>query len=150
LLAKEFIDNSDSLLIANSDQFIDWNSGETIYSFMASEVDGGIVTFESSHPKWSFVKVDDEGFVLEVAEKKPISNLATVGIYFWKTGSDYVKYAEEMIDRDIRTNGEFYVCPVYNQAINDNKKIRTKSVTKMWVLGTPEDLKYFLENNINI
>jgi HAD superfamily hydrolase (TIGR01509 family) len=147
LLAKEFIDNGDALVIANSDQFVEWNSGETLYSFMADGIDGGIVTFYATHPKWSFAKIDEDGIVTEVAEKKPISDIATVGIYFWKKGSDYVKYAEQMIHRDIRTNGEFYVCPVFNQAIEDGKKFRVRNIEKMWGLGTPEDLNYFLENH---
>jgi dTDP-glucose pyrophosphorylase len=147
LLAKEFIDNGDSLVIANSDQFVEWNSGETLYSFMADGIDGGIVTFYATHPKWSFAKIDEDGIVTEVAEKKPISDIATVGIYFWKKGSDYVKYAEQMIERNIRTNGEFYVCPVFNQAIEDGKKFRVRNIEKMWGLGTPEDLNYFLENH---
>jgi dTDP-glucose pyrophosphorylase len=146
LLAKKFIENENSLLIANSDQFIEWNSGETIYSFMSEGIDGGIITFKSTHPKWSFVKLNDEGNVAEVAEKKPISDIATVGIYFWKKGSDYIRYVEQMIERDIRTNNEFYVCPVYNEAIKENKKFRIRNIEKMWGLGTPEDLKYFIEN----
>lgn len=147
LLAREFIDNDNSLVIANSDQFVEWSSGETLYSFMANGIDGGIVTFPATHPRWSFAKIDEDGIVLEVAEKKPISNIATVGIYFWKKGSDYVKYANQMIDRDIRTNGEFYVCPVFNLAIEDSKKFRVRNIEKMWGLGTPEDLDYFLENH---
>jgi dTDP-glucose pyrophosphorylase len=110
------------------------------------KVDGGILTFESAHPKWSFAKLDEYGYVTEVAEKKPISNNATVGIYYWKKGSDYVKYVEQMISKNIRTNNEFYVCPVFNEAINDGKKIKSFTIEKMWGLGTPEDLKHFIEN----
>ena len=146
LLAKEFINNDEPLLTANSDQFIEWNSSEFLYSMQADSVDGGILTFESIHPKWSFAKLDDDGFVSEVAEKKPISNKATVGIYYWSKGSDYVKYAEQMIDQDKRVNGEFYVCPVFNEAIGDNKKIKTFNIDKMWGLGTPEDLEVFLND----
>ena len=146
LLAKEFIDNDQPLLMANSDQYAEWNSNECLYAFTADTVDGGIVTFEATHPKWSFAKLGDDGFVSEVAEKKPISNIATVGIYYWKKGSDYIKYAEQMIEKNVRTNNEFYVCPVFNEAIGDNKKIRVKNIDKMWGLGTPEDLNYFLEN----
>jgi len=146
LLAKEFIDNDQPLLMANSDQFAEWNSNECLYAFTADTVDGGIVTFEATHPKWSFAKLGDDGFVSEVAEKNPISNIATVGIYYWKKGSDYVKYTEQMIEKNIRTNNEFYVCPVFNEAIGDGKKIRVKNIDKMWGLGTPEDLNYFLEN----
>jgi beta-phosphoglucomutase-like phosphatase (HAD superfamily)/dTDP-glucose pyrophosphorylase len=146
LLAREFINSDNSLLIANSDQYLEWNSGETLYSFMAEGVDGGIVTFRSMHPKWSFVRLDDSGIVVEVAEKKPISDIATAGVYFWRRGSDYVRYAELMIEKNIRTNGEFYVCPVFNQAIEDNKIFRVRDIEKMWGLGTPEDLNYFIEN----
>lgn len=146
LLAKEFIDNDAPLVMANSDQFVEWNSNECLYAFNVDGVDGGIVTFKATHPKWSYAKMGQDGFVSEVAEKKPISDNATVGIYFWKRGSDYVKYAEQMIEKNIRTNNEFYVCPVFNEAIQDGKKIRLKGIKKMWGLGTPEDLNYFLEH----
>ena len=91
LLAKDLIISEEPLLMANSDQFIEWNSNECLYAFTADTIDGGIVTFKSTHPKWSFAKVGEDGFVSEVAEKNPISDLATVGIYYWKHGSDYVK-----------------------------------------------------------
>ena len=147
LLAKEFIDNNESLLIANSDQFIEWDSNEFMYSMMADDIDGGILSFTATHPKWSFARVNKENYVVEVAEKKPISNIATVGVYYWKKGSDYVKFAEQMIEKDIRTNNEFYVCPTFNEAIGANKKIKTFHIEKMWGLGTPEDLKRFVENH---
>ena len=145
LLAKEFIDNDEPLLIANSDQFVEWDSNEFMYSMVADNVDGGILTFEATHPKWSFAKLGNDGFVSEVAEKKPISNIATAGIYYWAHGSNYVKYAEQMIEKDIRTNNEFYVCPVYNEAIQDGKKVKIFQIEKMWGLGTPEDLEVFLK-----
>jgi len=147
LLAKDYINNDNPLVMANSDQYVEWNSNECMYSFSADEIDGGIVTFEATHPKWSYALVGDDGFVKEVAEKKVISNAATVGIYYWKKGSDYVKYAQEMIDKNIRVNNEFYVCPVFNQAIEDNKKIKIKRVNRMWGIGTPEDLDNFLKNH---
>lgn len=146
LLAKEFIDNDNPLLIANSDQYIEWNSNEFMYKMNESNCDGGILTFESIHPKWSFVKINELGNVIEVAEKKPISNIATVGVYYWKKGSDYIRYTNQMIKKNIRVNGEFYVCPVYNEAIADGKKIKTFDVDRMFGIGTPEDLNYFLEN----
>jgi beta-phosphoglucomutase-like phosphatase (HAD superfamily)/dTDP-glucose pyrophosphorylase len=148
LLAKEFIDNDEPLVMANSDQFIVWDSNETLYAFQNGDCDGGILTFPATHPKWSYAKLGEDGYVSEVAEKKPISEHATVGIYYWKKGSDYVKYAEQMINKDIRVNNEFYVCPVFNEAIFDGKKIRIKEIEKdgMWGIGTPEDLNYFLEH----
>jgi HAD superfamily hydrolase (TIGR01509 family) len=146
LLAKEFINNNEPLIIANSDQYIEWNSNECVYAFSAENIDGGILTFNAHHPKWSYARIGDDGFVAEVAEKKVISNNATVGIYYWSKGSDYVRYAESMINKNIRVNNEFYVCPVYNEAIADGKKIRIKQVENMWGIGTPEDLNHFLTN----
>jgi HAD superfamily hydrolase (TIGR01509 family) len=146
LLAKEFIDSDAPLVMANSDQFVEWDSNEFMYKMIEQKVDGGIVTFTATHPKWSFAKVDEYGYVTEVAEKNPISDIATVGIYYWAKGSDYVKYAEQMIIKNIRTNNEFYTCPTFNEAIGDGKKIKTFNIDKMWGLGTPEDLKYYLEN----
>ena len=146
LLAKEFIDNDSPLVMANSDQFVEWDSNEFMYKMIEQKVDGGILTFTATHPKWSFAKVDEYGYVTEVAEKNPISDIATVGVYYWAKGSDYVKYAEQMISKNIRTNNEFYTCPTFNEAIADGKKIKTFNINKMWGLGTPEDLKYYLEN----
>jgi HAD superfamily hydrolase (TIGR01509 family) len=146
LLAENYIDSEGPLIIANSDQFILWNPNEVIYNFINKDVDGGILTFNSTHPKWSYAKTDENGSVTEVAEKNPISTNATVGIYYWKSGSDYVKYAKEMINKNIRVNNEFYVCPVYNEAIKDNQKIITHEIEKMWGIGTPEDLDSFLED----
>ena len=146
LLAKKFINNPNRLIIANSDQFIEWNTGKTMYDIYSRNVDGAILVFKSLHPKWSYAKVDDNDCVTEVAEKKVISNLATVGVYYWRHGSDYVRYAKKMIKKNIRTNGEFYVCPVFNEAILAKKKIKVAHVENMWGLGTPDDLEYFKQN----
>ena len=146
LLAKDLINNDEPLFFANSDQFVEWDSCEFMYKMQETSSDGGIVVFESIHPKWSFAKVDDAGIVTEVAEKNPISNQATVGYYYWKKGSDFVKYAEQMIEKNIRVNNEFYVCPVFNQAIEDKKEVRVFKADKMWGLGTPNDLEHFLKN----
>lgn len=147
LMAKEFINNDSPLIIANSDQIVDWSSREFIYELHSKNADGGIAIFKATHPKWSYVKKDNFNIISEVAEKKPISDDATVGIYYWKHGSDFVKYAEQMIKKDIRTNNEFYVCPTYNEAILDNKAIYGIYVKNMWGIGTPEDLKYYLYKN---
>lgn len=149
LLAEKVINSENPLIICNSDQIIEWDSREFMYSLLNKNADGGIAVFNSNHPKWSYAKISETGLVVEVAEKKNISNLATVGVYYWKKGSDFVKYAKSMIDKDIRTNNEFYVCPVFNEAISENKKIYTHLVDKMWGVGTPEDLRYYCDNNIS-
>lgn len=145
LLAKDFIDNQNPLFFANSDQYVEWNPIEFMYMMQETDADGGIVTFKDKHPKWSFARVDSNELVVEVAEKKPISDNATVGYYYWKHGSDFVKYAEQMIEKNIRVNNEFYVCPVFNQAIEEGKKIRIYQAKKMYGLGTPEDLQAYLK-----
>ena len=144
LLAKEYINNSNPLIIANSDQYISWNSSKALYDFNSKNLDGAILTFEAIHPKWSYAKCDDNGYVTEVAEKKVISKNATVGVYYWKHGSDYVQSAENMIKKNIRVNNEFYVCPVYNEFLLKNKKVKIHNVDRMSGLGTPEDLNNFL------
>jgi len=144
LLAKNYINNSDPLIIANSDQYINWNSSKALYEFNSKKLDGAILTFKSIHPKWSYAKCDNEGYVNEVAEKKVISNNATVGVYYWKHGYDYVSSAEEMIKKNIRVKNEFYVCPTYNELLAKGKKIKIHEVDKMSGLGTPEDLNNFL------
>jgi len=144
LLAKEFINNSKHLLIANCDQLVEWNSCDFMYSMLSDDASGGILTFDDSNPKWSYVRLGPDGYACEVAEKKVISNEATVGIYYWKHGADYVRLAEQMISKDIRVNNEFYVCPVYNEAFAEKMRVKIFRADKMWGLGTPEDLDEYL------
>jgi dTDP-glucose pyrophosphorylase len=143
LLASDYINNNNPLIIANSDQYVVWKPAECLDTF--SNYDAGILTFNASSTKWSYAKTDEQGLVIQVAEKLVISDQATVGIYYWKHGGDFVKYANQMIDKNIRVNNEFYVCPVFNEAIQDGKKIVTSLVDSMWGLGTPEDLEIFLQ-----
>lgn len=147
LLASSLIDNLDPLLIANSDQTIEWESRKVMRAFSEDGVHGGIVTVKSVNPAYSYARLDPQGFVEHTAEKRVISDLATTGHYYWKHGADFVTYARQMIQNNIRVNNEFYVCPVYNQAITAGKKIRTEIVSKMWSLGTPEDLNYYLKEH---
>jgi HAD superfamily hydrolase (TIGR01509 family) len=148
LLAKELIDNDSPLLIVNSDQILEWDCSSFLYEAESEGIDGCISTFElvNGDKKWSYAKLDTKGNVIEVKEKEVISNNATTGIYYWKRGSDYVKYALKMIEKNIRVNNEFYVCPVYNEAIEDGKVIKISHCKKMWGIGTPEDLEYYLKN----
>ena len=141
LLARELINNSDPLVIMNSDQIIHWDCEGGLEWMLSEPSDGGIVTFQDRdrNPKWSFAQVEDN-WITRVAEKDPISEWATAGIYVWKQGSDYVHAAEQMILNNVRVNGEFYVCPVYNTAIQEGLRFRTFSVQEMMGLGTPEDL----------
>lgn len=143
LMAHGAIDNDKPLLIANSDQIVAWDVGKFLWSFSGPEIDAGMALFKATHPKWSFAKLDGCR-VTEVAEKNPISDNATVGIYYWKRGSDFVKYAQQMIGANRTVNGEFYTCPVFNEAIQDGKFVKGYFVEHMHGLGTPEDLEAYL------
>ncbi len=148
LTSTAFINNDDSLIIANSDQIIDININEFINFSSHTEIDGAIMTFPANEQKWSYAQINKDGYVKKVAEKIVISPHATVGVYFYARGSDFVKFANEMIRKNIRVNNEFYVCPIFNEFILDNKKITIFEIekTKMHGLGTPEDLKSYLSS----
>lgn len=148
LTAIQHINNDQNLIIANSDQYIAYDINKFIKKGKKDKTDGLIMTFSASHPKWSYARVDKDGQVKEVAEKKVISDHATVGIYFYKKGSDFVKGAESMIHKNVRTNNEFYVAPVFNEMILDNKNIYIDEISAEFMhgLGTPEDLKIFMQN----
>lgn len=145
LTAVQYIDNNDELIIANSDQFIVGGINDFIKTARSKKVDGFILTFPSSHPRWSYTRTDSNGKVLETAEKKVISDKATGGIYYYRKGSDFVKAAQAMIHKDIRHSNEFYVCPTYNEMILGDKNIQTYNVSAESVngLGTPEDVNIF-------
>jgi dTDP-glucose pyrophosphorylase len=146
LLAKELINDDEELLIANSDQVIEYSVENFKLLKSLTPADGIIFTFNALHPKWSFVRVNSRGVITELQEKNPISNIATCGIYWYRKGSDYVKYAEQMIQKNIRVNGEFYVAPVYNEYISDGKMLIPFYVSKMHGIGTPEDLNTYLKS----
>lgn len=146
LLAESQIDNDEPLMIINSDQYLEWSPDSFYKCLLNSEYDGVILTFYQPDPndkKWSYAKINNDNIVSEVAEKKWISPYATVGLYGWKRGSDFVKYAKQMMKKNIRVNNEFYVCPVYNEAIQDGKQVRVKLCSGMWGLGVPADLQKF-------
>lgn len=153
LLAKEYINNEDELMIANSDQWVDIDINSYLELLSQQNLDGLIMTMWADDPKWSFIGFDENGYVNNVVEKKVISNEATVGIYNFKKGKDFVSAAEQMITQNIRVNNEFYVAPVYNTLINSGSKIIYYNIGKdkdgMYGLGIPEDLNYFLKLDLS-
>ena len=151
LLAEKFIDNDDALMIANSDQYVDIAIDD--YLIAGEGLDGLIMTMFAADNKWSFINFDENNFVTMVREKEVISNEATVGIYNFAHGRDYVTYAKKMIKLNLRVNNEFYVAPVYNMLIEDGKKIGFYNVGRlddgMYGLGVPDDLNKFLNNPLS-
>ncbi|MEK7616876.1 MAG: glycosyltransferase family 2 protein [Patescibacteria group bacterium] len=146
LNAVDQISSNQELVIANADQIIDIDINKFIDFARKSKADGVIMTFKSHHPRWSYARVDEKGIILETAEKKVISDQATVGIYYFKAGSSFMKAAFSMIEKNIRFNNDFYVCPVYNELILEGKKIIKWEIkdVQMHGLGTPEDLNSYL------
>ena len=142
LQAKDLINDDTPLMTMNSDQLVDWDI-ERLFE-MCEQFDGVIPCFYGEGNAWSYARTLDNGYVQEVAEKNQISKYATAGYYYWKKGSDFVKYAEQMIKDNSRTNGEFYVAPVYNWAVKDGKRVGVFMVDKCYSLGTPEDLQEYL------
>jgi len=148
LLAKEWIDSEDSLMIANCDQYVDQSIDNYLNEMQAQSLDGLIMTMSANHPKWSYIRFDEQRNICEVVEKVVVSNEATVGIYNYAKGSDFVSAAEAMIAKDFRVNGEFYVAPAYNQMLEKGKNIGYFNIGSdrngMFGLGVPEDLEFFL------
>ncbi len=153
LLARHLIDTAEPLMLANSDQWVDADVDDYLGEMECHGADGLIMTMTADDPKWSFVGFDADGEVASVVEKQVISNEATVGIYNFRRGSDFVRAADRMIARGLRVNGEFYVAPVYNQLIADGARVVIYNVGSegagMYGLGIPSDLTAFLANPIS-
>lgn len=152
LFSRDEINNEIPLLIANSDQIVDIDIKAFINDCLDKNLDGHILCFDDKefNPKWSFAKIDDSGHVIRVKEKEAISNLATVGIYFFSKGKYFVDGAIDMIINNDRIKNEFYTCPVYNYLVSQNKKIGTYCIEfeQMHGIGTPEDLDFYLQHFI--
>jgi len=151
LLAIEDINNEDSLLITNGDQIILEDMQKIVSYFQERNLDGGIVTFESIHPRWSYALLDNDGYVIETAEKRPISKNATAGVYYFKHGRDFVSACIEMIKKGASVDGKYFVCPVYNEMILKQKKICVYKIEREQYrsLAVPQDIvsyeKYLLK-----
>ena len=145
LLAEDLINNDTPLIIYTPDVYF---QNQFDPNSIDAELDGFILTFKANSPAHSYVSLDENNLALRTAEKEVISSNAAVGVYYYKTGKMFVDYAKEMISKNIRTNGEFYICPMYNLLIRDNKKVSISAVEKMHVLGTPPELEFFVNHVI--
>lgn len=148
LFARNLIRSSVPVVVANSDQIVDVNFEDFINDAIVRKLDGSILTFidEEKNPKWSFARLDENKLVAEVREKQPISNYATVGIYLFSNGEEFVESVVQMMIENDRVNGEFYTCPTYNHLVRKSKKIGVYNInsSQMHGIGTPEDLNKYL------
>lgn len=145
LLAIDYIADDEPLIISSSNQLFLADANDIVKDFIKNDYDGGIVTFEDIHPKFSFVKLDENGLVIEAAEKRPISKNATAGFYYFKKGSDFIESAISMIAKDASVNGLFYLCPVYNEMVLRQKKIGVYPINReeYFLLKTHEGIEAY-------
>lgn len=130
LLAMDYFNAEEELVIMGGDQFVICDLQAVVDSFREENLDGGVITFKDIHPRWSYVKIDSNGYIVEAAEKRPISNCATTGFYYFRKTSDFVESAFSMISKDASVDGKYYVCPVYNEMVLQQKKIRGYKINK--------------------
>ena len=145
LLAEKYINNNNPLLVYTLDVYFEPYFDPSNFPL---DTDGLLLTFKSNNPAYSYAKLDEKGFVKQTAEKDVISENAAVGVYGYKSGKQFVKYAKQMIKEDLRTKGEFYICPLYNLMIKDGLKIKPQTVEKMHLMGTPEELEFFVNKTL--
>lgn len=154
LLARDLIDNGSPLMLANSDQWVDVDINAYLAAMDRQHADGLIMTMKADDAKWSFVGLDSKDLVTRVVEKEVISDEATVGIYNFRRGSDFVRAADQMIAKNLRVNNEFYVAPTYNQLIAEGARIAIYNVGSegagMYGLGIPSDLNQFLARPVSL
>jgi NDP-sugar pyrophosphorylase family protein len=143
LMAIKYIANEQPLIIANSDQLFETPISELIQNI--GESDAGVATFDSVHPRWSYVRLNEQGLITETAEKRPISRQAIAGIYYFRQGKDFVDAAMSMIQKDSNVNGSFYISPCLNEMILKGKKIRTAGVDvkRYHTFYTPQKIKEY-------
>ena len=144
MAAKDLINNNDPLFVYTPDVFFQPKFEPSVV--VNSNVDGYLLCFKANNPAHSYVQLDSKYKVIKTAEKEVISENAAVGLYYFKRGSTFLKYAQEMIDKNITVNNEFYICPMYNLMIRDDSTITISHVDKMHVLGTAKDLRFFTSN----
>lgn len=130
LLAIDFINNTDRLLISNGDQIILDDMNAVLEKFKARDVDAGVICFDSVHPKWSYAKIDANNKIIETAEKNPISKNAIAGWYYFKQGRDFVTSAMHSIEKDAHTNGSFFIAPTLNEMVLRNKDLEICTIKK--------------------
>lgn len=142
LLAREHMTADSAIFVSNCDQSVEWNNWTFKQTIVQHEIDAMVAVFHcpDRDPKWSYAHKDIENRVFRVAEKDPISDWATVGWYYWASGTKLIAAAEAMIAANDRVNNEFYVCPILNYNIKNTDYVRAFTVDSMHGIGTPEDL----------
>lgn len=123
LFSVDQINNDEELIICNYDQLFNVDLNEIIKGFRKNNYEAAVITFNTLHPRWSYVLADDEGLILEASEKKPISNNAIAGFYYFQNGSFFVEAAMNMIKKDANVDGLYFIAPSLNELVLKNKRM---------------------------
>ncbi len=152
LMAIDYIDNDEPLLISSSDHIVDYDLDLVVEQFNSRMVDAGTVCFDSIHPKWSFVRLDHNEKIIETAEKRPLSRHAIAGLYYFRRGNDFVEASMRMIEKDANLNGQFYIAPALNELVLMGKNMETYDIpsSKYHNFYSPQKIKEYEERNANI
>src|SRR3990167_1921849 len=142
ILARNYIDTQNPLFIYNCDTYSLSNVWDVVLKW---DPDGVIPYFKSNNPRYSFIKIDEKGNIIQTTEKVPISMMASSGMYYFKMGHDFCEAAEEMISENESYNKEYYVIPTYNRLIKKGKIVKPAKATLNWILGTPEEMERFIQ-----
>jgi Nucleotidyl transferase len=123
LLCIRHLEPDQEVLILNNNEIIDIDYGEVVADFRQRHLDAGVVTFPSVHPRYSYVALDDDGLVVEAAEKHPISRHATAGFYWFRRSAEFVEAVQNMIRKDAHVDGRFFISPVFNEYVLSQKRV---------------------------
>ena len=130
LLALDSLKEDEPLIVAGGDQMVTVDLRPIVEKFVGRGWDGGVIYFDDVHPRWSYIRIDEEGFVTQAAEKMPISRNATTGFYYYKRAGDFTGAVFSMIRKKSSVGGKYYVCPAYNELVLRQKKIGTHQIEK--------------------
>ena len=146
LEASHLINNNEELIISDADHYLIWDVDFFNKKIRTKEIDACVMVFAEEYfsKKASYLKLNDEGYIIEAAEKNPISKTASVGVHYYKKGSDFVRLGNKMIGKNLTYNNEFYITPIYNLFVEEKKKVIVNPVKKMWALGSPEEIELFV------
>jgi NDP-sugar pyrophosphorylase family protein len=152
LHARQFIDNNEELIISDADHYLDWDSKNFQKNMIEKKLDACAMIFPEPRyeEKSSYVTLDNNGYVTKSAEKSRISDIALVGLHYFRNGSDFTKFADDVIKKNIKAKNEFYLSLIYNIYAEHRQKVITFPIRKMWPLGDPEEIKQFKKDFVNL
>lgn len=148
LFAIDSINNDDELIVLNGDQLVKKGLSESVAEFRKKDYAGGVIVFRSVHPRWSYVALDENGLVNETSEKRPISDLATAGCYYFRHGKDFVEAAFNTIRKDVNYGGKYYICSTFNELILNQQKVGVYEINKKDYISfaTPQMYENYLNH----